>query len=91
MKKIGVFAILALVTVMIFLIISIVQLNVVINRKRAEELELTRIRNAGKLRVEELNQQISEEITPETIKRIAREKLNLRDPGVIICASDLPN
>ena len=91
MKKIGVFAILALVTVMIFLIISIVQLNVVINRKRAEELELTRIRNAGKLRVEELNQQISEEITPETIKRIAREKLNLRDPGVIIYASDLPN
>lgn len=91
MKKIGVFAILALVTVMIFLIISIVQLNVVINQKRAEELELTRIRNAGKLRVEELNQQISEEITPETIKRIAREKLNLRDPGVIIYASDLPN
>ena len=91
MKKVGIFAVLALVAMMIFLVISIVQLNVTINQKKAQEQELIQIRNAGKLRIEELNQQIDEEITPETIKRIAREKLNLRDPGVIIFASDLPN
>ena len=41
--------------------------------------------------VEKLNSQLQEEVTEETIKRVAREKLNLRDPGELIYSNDLPN
>ena len=91
MKKGGIFAVLALVSIIIFLIISIIQLNVTIKNKRIEEQQLIEQRNAGKLRIEELSQELDQELTPEVIKKIAREKLNLRDATVIIFASDLPN
>ena len=40
---------------------------------------------------EEEKSTLSEEVTEETIKRIAREKLNLRDPSELVYANDLPN
>ena len=43
------------------------------------------------LKVEKLNAQLNQEMTEEVIKRIAREKLNLRDPGDQAFASDRPN
>ncbi|MBQ9545610.1 MAG: hypothetical protein IJV00_10845, partial [Clostridia bacterium] len=84
MKKGGIFAVLALVSIIIFLIISIINLNLTIKNKRIEEQQLIEQRNAGKLRIEELSQELNQELTPEVIKKIAREKLNLRDATVII-------
>ncbi len=91
MKRIGLFAKLAFLSILIFLAISIVQMNIRINELRKTEEQLQQQVDQGKLEVEELNQQLETELNEEMIKKIAREKLDLRDPGDIIFASDLPN
>ena len=71
--------------------ISIVDKNLKINDLKEEEDRLREQVRSYTLQVEKLNSQLEETVTEETIKRIAREKLNLRDPGEMIYANDLPN
>ena len=90
-KKFGLFAKLAFLSILIFLVISVVQMNIRINSLRDTRDELQSELDKVKLEAEELGQQLDIELDEEMIKKIAREKLDLRDPGDIIFASDLPN
>lgn len=90
-KRLGLFAKLAFLSVLIFLVISVVQMNIRIRDLREDEEALKQQLLEGQLNVEEMNGQLGQELDEELIKKIAREKLNLRDPGDIIFASDLPN
>ncbi len=89
--KLGFFAKLAFVALIFVLVISIVDKNLKINDLKEEEDRLREQVRSYTLQVEKLNSQLEETVTEETIKRIAREKLNLRDPGDMIYANDLPN
>lgn len=89
--RLGFFAKLAFVALIFVLIVSIVDKNLKINDLKEEENRLQEQVRSYTLQVEKLNSQLEETVTEETIKRIAREKLNLRDPGDIIYANDLPN
>jgi cell division protein FtsB len=73
------------------LTILIVDANIELNALKKKEEKLIEQRQAYTLRVERLNAQVEEEVSEDTIKRIAREKLNLRDPGELVYANDLPN
>ncbi len=90
-KGFGFFATLALVALLVFLVISIVEKNIEINNLENEERRLETQKAQLTLTVEKLDAQLNREMDEETIKRIAREKLNLRDPGDEAFASDLPN
>ena len=90
-NKLGFFAKLALLAILLFLVISIVDQNIEINRLNSEEEKLRAQQQVYTLRVEKLNAELEEDVTEETIKRIARRKLNLRDPGNLIYANDRPN
>jgi len=89
--RLGFFAKLAFVTILFFLVISIVNNNIKINVLKKQEEKLAQEKQMYTIRVERLNAQLEEEVTQETIKRIAKEKLNLRDPGDLVYANDLPN
>lgn len=90
-KKTGFFVKLALVTIIFFLVISIVDKNITLNELKKEQEELEQEYQLYTLRVDRLESQLEEEVTEETIKRIAKEKLNLREPDDLIFANDLPN
>ena len=90
-KRLGLFAKLAFLSVLIFLVISVVQMNIRIRDLREDEEALKEQLLQSQLNVEEMNGELGQELSEELIKKIAREKLNLRDPGDIIFASDLPN
>ena len=90
-SKLGFFGKLAFVAIILFLIISIVDKNLEINDLREKEEKINNQMQAYTLYVEKLNAQLEEEVSEETIKRVAREKLNLRDPGELIYSNDLPN
>ncbi len=90
-QRIGFFTKLAFLAILFFLAISIVDKNIEINALKKEEEKLRAERQSYTLKVERLNSQLNEEVTEETIKRIAREKLNLRDPDDLVYANDLPN
>ena len=89
--RFGFFAKLAFVAILVFLAISIVNQNIRINSLKEQQKKLEAERNTYSLQVERLNAELNEEVSEETIKRIAREKLNLREPGNVIYANDLPN
>ena len=90
-KRLGFFGKLALIAIVFFLVISIVDKNIEINSLKKEEEKKRQELQSYTLQVERLNSQLEEEVTGETIKRIAREKLNLRDPNELVYANDLPN
>lgn len=89
--RLGFFAKLAFVAILFFLLVSIVDKNIEINSLKKEEAILRAQAQEYTAQVEKLNARLNEEISEESIKRIAKEKLNLREPGSIIYASDLPN
>ena len=89
--RFGFFAKLAFVAILVFLAISIVNQNIRINSLKEQEIRLQAEKNTYTLQVERLNAELNEEVSEETIKRIAREKLNLREPGNVVYANDLPN
>lgn len=89
--RLGFFAKLAFVAILFFLLVSIVDKNIEINALKKEEAMLRAQAQEYTTQVEKLNARLNEEISEESIKRIAKEKLNLREPGSIIYASDLPN
>ncbi len=90
-KRLNFFGKLALIAIVFFLVISIVDKNIEINTLKREEEKKRQELQSYTLQVERLNSQLEEEVTGETIKRIAREKLNLRDPNELVYANDLPN
>ncbi|MBR4288504.1 MAG: septum formation initiator family protein [Clostridia bacterium] len=90
-KRLGFFGKLALIAIVFFLVISIVDKNIEINSLKREEEKKRQELQSYTLQVERLNSQLEEEVSGETIKRIAREKLNLRDPNELVYANDLPN
>lgn len=89
--KIAFFIKLAIIAIIIVLIVSIVDKNLQINDLKEKEEKISNQLQAYTLYVEKLNSQLEEEVSAETIKRVAREKLNLRDPGELIYSNDLPN
>ena len=89
--RFGFFAKLAFVAILLFLVISIVNKNLQINDMKEQQKRLEAEKSTYTLQVERLNAQLNEEVSEETIKRIARDKLNLREPGSVVYANDLPN
>jgi len=89
--RLGFFAKLAFLTIFFFLVVSIVDKNIEINALKKQEAKLNEQKQAYTLRVERLNSQLTEDVSTETIKRIAREKLNLRDPDDLVYSNSLPN
>lgn len=90
-QRFGFFAKLALFAILFFLVISIVDSNIKINNLKREEEKLREEKAMYTIRVERLEAQLEEEVSAETIKRIAKEKLNLRNPDDLVYANDLPN
>ncbi len=76
--------------VVVFLVVIIIDKNLQINDLKEKEKKVREQMQAYTLQVERLNTQLEEEVTEETIKRIARERLNLRDPGDLIYANEQP-
>ena len=89
--RFGFFAKLSFVAILLFLVISIVNRNLQINELREQLKRLEAEKDTYTLQVERYNAKLSEEMTEERIKEIAREKLNLREPGTVVYANDLPN
>lgn len=89
--RLGFFAKLAFLSILFFLAISIIDKNIEINELKKEQEKLSSQLQSYTLHVERLNAQLNEEVTEETIKRIAREKLNLRDSDNLVYENDLPN
>lgn len=89
--RLNFFVKLAFVAILLFLVVSIVNKNLQINSLKEQQKRLEAEKSTYTLQVERLNAQLSEEVSEETIKRIAREKLNLREPGNVVYANDLPN
>jgi cell division protein FtsB len=71
-------------------VVTIINKNLEINDLKDKEKKVREQMQAYTLQVERLSSQLEEEVSEETIKRIAREKLNLRDPGDLIYANEQP-
>lgn len=74
----------------VFLIVTIINKSLQLNDLKEKEKKVREQMQAYTLQVERLSTQLEEEVSEETIKRIAREKLNLRDPGDLIYANKQP-
>ena len=89
--KLSFFTKLAFLAVLVFLFIVMIQVNIQINDLRAQynsvEQELKQQQEA----VARVRNELDAPYSEETIRRIAKEELNLCDPGDIIYQSDSPN
>ena len=90
-SRLGIFARLALIVVLVFLVVSIIDKNIEINNLQKKEKEAKEKLAAITIQVEKDKLKLEEPINEETIKRIAKEKLNLRDPDEVAYASNLPD
>ena len=88
--KLGFVARIAICAVVVFLLFSIVKLELSLKELRDTHGTLKSQVEYHELSVEELKEKLSQPLDEKTIKRFAREKLNLRDPGDILFVSDLP-
>ncbi|MBQ3075249.1 MAG: septum formation initiator family protein [Clostridia bacterium] len=89
-KNLAFFGKIVFVVVVLFLVVTIINKNLEINDLKEKEKKVREQMQAYTLQVERLSSQLEEEVSEETIKRIAREKLNLRDPGDLIYANEQP-
>ena len=89
-KNLAFFGKIVFVVVVLFLVVTIINKNLEINDLKNKEKKVREQMQAYTLQVERLSSQLEEEVSEETIKRIAREKLNLRDPGDLIYANEQP-
>ena len=89
-KNLAFFGKIVFVVVVLFLVVTIINKNLEINDLKNKEKKVREQMQAYTLQVERLSSQLKEEVSEETIKRIAREKLNLRDPGDLIYANEQP-
>lgn len=88
-KKVGLFA--AFAVILVILVILIVDRNVKLQELDKQAAQKYSEKETLILEVEKLNAELNCELDEETIKRIAREKLNLRERGDVAFATDLPN
>jgi len=88
--KFGFFTKIAIICVIAFMLLKVTELNVKIGNLREAESELQKQVDMYELSIEELKEKLDQPLDEETIKRFAREKLNLRDPGDMLFVSDLP-
>lgn len=90
-SRLGFFARLAILAILFFLFVVMIQVNMQINEKKLEyqrvATELAKQQEAKDKVEEELSAPYSE----ETIRQLAREALGLCNPGDIIYESDSPN
>jgi len=89
-KKFAFFGKVVFAVIVLFLVVTIIDKNLEINDLKEKEKKVREQMQAYTLQVERLSTQLEEEVSEETIKRIAREKLNLRDPGDLIYANEQP-
>ena len=89
-KNLAFFGKIVFVVVVLLLVVTIINKNLEINDLKDKEKKVREQMQAYTLQVERLSSQLEEEVSEETIKRIAREKLNLRDPGDLIYANEQP-
>ncbi len=89
--RLGFFAKLALLAILCFLFVVMIQINMQINNLKAEYNAV-----AAELAIQEeivakLQAEVDAPVTEETIRNKAREDLGLCNPGDIIYESDSPN
>lgn len=89
--KLGFFAKLAFFAVLCFLFIVMVQINIQINELKIREAEVQKRLYIQQEAVAKVQAELDAPYSEETIRRIAKNDLNLCDPGDIIYESDLPN
>jgi len=88
--KLGFPARIAICVVVVFLLFSIVRAELSLKELKDTHDALAAQVEKYEFSVEELKEKLAQPLDEKTIKRFAREKLNLRDPGDILFVSDLP-
>ena len=87
----------AMIFITVFFLVAIVKMNMQINDMKAELGKSKAEVEQRQLNIEKIQSEIdsfpkdTENLDEETIKRIAREKLNLQDSDVVIFANSQPN
>ena len=89
-KSFNFFGKIVISVIIVVLVVTIINKNLQINQLKEKEKKVHQQMQAYTLQVERLSTQLEEEVSEETIKRIARERLNLRDPGDLIYANEQP-
>ena len=89
-KGFGFFAKIALIAILFFLAFSIITKNIEINELKDKKEALQQEIDQAKLEVERMESQMEDELDEETVKRIAKDKLNLREAGDVSYQNDLP-
>ena len=87
----------AMIFITVFFFVAIVKMNMQINDMKAELGKSKAEVEQRQLNIEKIQSEIdsfpkdTEKLDEETIKKIAREKLNLQDSDVVIFANSQPN
>lgn len=89
--RLGFFARLALLAILCFLFIVMIQINMQINNLKSEYNAVSADLQKQKESVAKLQAELDAPVTEETIRNKAREELGLCNPGDIIYESDSPN
>lgn len=96
-QKLNFWVKLAVFFISLFFFVAIVKMNMQINDMKVELNKAKSEVLERQLSIEKIKSEIDsfpknlEELDEETIKRIAKEKLNLQDSDVVIFASSQPN
>ena len=87
----------SIILISVFFLVAMIKMNIQINDMKAELNKAKEEVSIRQLSIERIQSEIesfpknTEELDEETVKRIAREKLNLQDSDVIIFANSQPN
>lgn len=89
--KLGFFARLAFLAILFFLFVVMIQVNMQINELKDERDAVAQELYEQREAVAKVQQSLDAPFSEETIRQIAKDELNLSDPGDIIYESDSPN
>ena len=87
----------SIILISAFFLVAMIKMNIQINDMKAELSKAKDEVSVRQLSIERIQAEIDsfpknlDELDEETVKRIAREKLNLQDSDVIIFANSQPN
>lgn len=87
----------SIILISVFFLVAMIKMNIQINDMKAELNKAKEEVSIRQLSIERIQSEIEsfpkniEELDEETVKKIAREKLNLQDSDVIIFANSQPN
>lgn len=96
-QKLNFWVKISMIFISVFFFVAIVKMNMQINDMKLELSKSKAQVDERKLNIEKIQSEIDafpkdvEKLDKETIKRIAREKLNLQDSDVVIFANSQPN